>query len=218
MQAQKEAPADMQCRDKFLLQCVVVSPGSTAKDITAEMFSKESGNHVEECKLRVSYVPPPQPPSPVREGSEEGSSPRATVSDNGTVNQTSDFNTISKGLLDQQESSTEVKALISRLTEEKRSAIQQNNKLQQELELLRRRSRGGGIPFMPPAGISFEENMIDGTEICTLSDNKDFRSMEVFDFHIPVGDDSLIAAIAAPISQTIWFRFTISVYGVTPLP
>ncbi|KAL8500329.1 hypothetical protein ACS0TY_020072 [Phlomoides rotata] len=112
------------------------------------MFSKESGNHVEECKLRVSYVPPPQPPSPVREGSEEGSSPRATVSDNGTVNQTSDFNTISKGLLDQQESSTEVKALISRLTEEKRSAIQQNNKLQQELELLRRRSRGGGIPFM----------------------------------------------------------------------
>lgn len=37
MQAQKEAPADMQCRDKFLLQCVVVSPGSTPKDITAEM-------------------------------------------------------------------------------------------------------------------------------------------------------------------------------------
>lgn len=37
MQAQKEAPPDMQCRDKFLLQSVVVSPGSTPKDITAEM-------------------------------------------------------------------------------------------------------------------------------------------------------------------------------------
>ena len=37
MQAQKEAPADMQCKDKFLLQCVVASPGATAKDVTPEM-------------------------------------------------------------------------------------------------------------------------------------------------------------------------------------
>lgn len=59
-------------------------------------FSKDSGNNVDECKLRVSYVPPPQPPSPVREGSEEGSSPRASVSDNGTVNQSSEFNNVSK--------------------------------------------------------------------------------------------------------------------------
>ncbi|XP_011090261.1 vesicle-associated protein 1-1 [Sesamum indicum] len=149
MQAQKEAPPDMQCRDKFLLQSVVVKPGSTAKDITAEMFNKESGNHVEECKLKVSYVPPPQPPSPVREGSEEGSSPRASVSDNGTVNQTSEFNVMSKGF-ERQESTSEVKALISRLNEEKHSAIQQNNKLQQELELLKRQSNRsrGGIPFM----------------------------------------------------------------------
>lgn len=41
---------------------------------------------VEECKLRVIYVSPPQPPSPVPEGSEEGSSPRGSVSDNGHVN------------------------------------------------------------------------------------------------------------------------------------
>ncbi|WMV49546.1 hypothetical protein MTR67_042931 [Solanum verrucosum] len=40
----------------------------------------------------------------------------------------------------------QTKALISKLTEEKISVVQQNNKLQQELELLRRernRSRGG---------------------------------------------------------------------------
>lgn len=37
MQAQKEAPADMQCKDKFLLQSVKVNDGTTAKDITAEM-------------------------------------------------------------------------------------------------------------------------------------------------------------------------------------
>lgn len=39
MQAQKEAPPDMQCRDKFLLQSVVVSSGVTGKDITPEMVS-----------------------------------------------------------------------------------------------------------------------------------------------------------------------------------
>ncbi|KAJ0478643.1 putative major sperm protein (MSP) [Helianthus annuus] len=88
MQAQREAPLDMQCKDKFLLQSAVASPGATTKDITPELFNKESGNRVEECKLKVNYVDPPQPPSPVREGSEEGSSPRASVSDNGTINTT----------------------------------------------------------------------------------------------------------------------------------
>lgn len=37
MQAQKEAPSDMQCKDKFLLQSVVAGPGTTPKDITPEM-------------------------------------------------------------------------------------------------------------------------------------------------------------------------------------
>lgn len=55
-------------------------------------FSKEAGHRVEETKLRVVYVAPPRPPSPVREGSEEGSSPRASVSDNGTA---SDFTAVS---------------------------------------------------------------------------------------------------------------------------
>ncbi|KAK2986168.1 hypothetical protein RJ640_008851 [Escallonia rubra] len=150
MQAQKEAPPDMQCKDKFLLQSAVASPGATTKDITPEMFNKESGNQVEECKLRVSYVPPPQPPSPVREGSEEGSSPRASVSDNGNVN-TSEFNAaVSRAYVESHENSSETRAIISKLTEEKNSAIQLNSKLHQELELLRRegnRSRGG-IPFI----------------------------------------------------------------------
>ena len=37
---------------------------------------------VEECKLRVVYVSPAQPPSPVH----EGSLPRGSVSDNGHAN------------------------------------------------------------------------------------------------------------------------------------
>ncbi|KAG9452338.1 hypothetical protein H6P81_005242 [Aristolochia fimbriata] len=149
MQAQREAPPDMQCKDKFLLQSVIANPGATAKDITPEMFNKESGNLVEECKLRVVYVAPPQPPSPVPEGSDEGSSPRASLSDNGNLT-SSDFSAVSKSFAEPQEKASEMKALISRLSEEKTVAIQQSNKLRQELELLRREGskQSGGISFI----------------------------------------------------------------------
>lgn len=149
MQAQKEPPTEMQCKDKFLLQSVVVSPGTMAKDITPEMFNKESGNQVDECKLKVVYVQPPQPPSPVREGSEEGSSPRASLSENGAMN-SSEHSNVSRTQIESQDKLLEAKMLISKLTEEKNSAVQINNKLQQELELLRRESNRsrGGIPFM----------------------------------------------------------------------
>ncbi|KAE8702016.1 Vesicle-associated protein 1-4 [Hibiscus syriacus] len=151
MQAQKEAPPDMQCKDKFLLQSVVASPGATIKDVTPEMFNKESGHQVEECKLRVVYAPP-RPPSPVREGSEEDSSPRASVSDNGSLN-AADLSYVSRAHVERhepQEGSSDVRSVISKLTEEKNSAIQQNNKLQQELGLLRREAKRnqGGIPFV----------------------------------------------------------------------
>nr|KJB41074.1 hypothetical protein B456_007G089000 [Gossypium raimondii] len=124
MQAQKEAPPDMQCNDKFLLQSVVASPGATAKDITSEMFNKESEHHVEECKLRVIYVAAPRPPSPVREGSEEGLSPRASVSDNGSLNAAE---SVSRTRLEQHK--------------------HQDNS---DDDLLRRESKrgNGGIPFM----------------------------------------------------------------------
>ncbi|KAH9733206.1 Vesicle-associated protein 1-1 [Citrus sinensis] len=151
MQSQKEAPPDMQCKDKFLLQGVVASPGATAKDITPEMFNKEAGHHVEECKLRVLYVAPPRPPSPVHEGSEEGSSPRASVSDNGNFS-ASEFSAAVTFVeqYEPQDKSTEARALISKLTEEKNSVIQKNNKLQQELELLRRQANrsSSGLPFI----------------------------------------------------------------------
>ncbi|XP_022757018.1 vesicle-associated protein 1-2-like isoform X2 [Durio zibethinus] len=137
MQAQKEAPLDMQCKDKFLLQSVVASPGATLKDITPEMFNKESGHHVEECKLRVVYVAPPRPPSPVREGSEEGSSPRASVSDNGSLN-AAEYTSVPRAHVEghePQDYSSDTRSLITKLTEEKNSAIQHNNKLQQELRM-----------------------------------------------------------------------------------
>ncbi|XP_022996410.1 vesicle-associated protein 1-2-like [Cucurbita maxima] len=152
MQAQKEAPADMQCKDKFLLQSVKTFDGATAKDINAEMFNKEAGHVVEECKLKVVYSPPAQPPSPVPEGSEEGSSPRGSISENGNFNDT-ELNTATRGYVDRsepQDKSAEARALIAKLTEEKNSALQQNNKLRQELELLKRdgRKNGGGVSFL----------------------------------------------------------------------
>lgn len=48
-------------------------------------FNKEEGKDVHEAKLKVLYVSPPQPPSPITESNEEeGLSPKATAAvDNG---------------------------------------------------------------------------------------------------------------------------------------
>ncbi|XP_042382537.1 vesicle-associated protein 1-2-like [Zingiber officinale] len=139
MQAQREAPPDMQCKDKFLVQSVVIDQDAATKDVTIEMFAKESGNVVNEVKLRVLYVPPPQPPSPVPEGSEEGSSPRPSLSDNGNLN-ASELLDATRAYADgiQQEKPSENIALLTKLTEEKNAAVEQNKKLKQELELVRR--------------------------------------------------------------------------------
>nr|KJB49084.1 hypothetical protein B456_008G113000 [Gossypium raimondii] len=84
MQAQKEAPPEP-CRDKFLVQSVVTPDGTTSKDITPEMFNKEDGRVVNEFKMRVIYIPA-NPPSPVPEGSEEGTPPRASSQENANQN------------------------------------------------------------------------------------------------------------------------------------
>ncbi|KAE8708639.1 Vesicle-associated protein 3-1 [Hibiscus syriacus] len=110
MQAQKEAPPDMQCRDKFLLQSVKVNDGVTANDITAEMLhqykkGRKRGLQRESlfqmgdvCSLRFCF------------------GARA----------------FTEGL-EAQNMSSEARALVTKLTEEKNRAIQQNNKLRQEL-------------------------------------------------------------------------------------
>ncbi|OAY77404.1 Vesicle-associated protein 1-2 [Ananas comosus] len=128
---------------------VIVNDGATAKEVTAEMFAKESGNLVNEVKLRVLYVPPPQPPSPVPEESEEGSSPRPSVSDNGNWS-AAELSSVPRGHAENEEKDPESKALISRLIEEKNSAIQQNNKLRQELDILRREvsKQSGGFSLI----------------------------------------------------------------------
>lgn len=73
MAAQTEAPVDMICKDKFLVQSFVAWDGATAKDITPEMFEKSQGKAIEEFKMRVFFIPA-NPPSVVQKETEEGSS------------------------------------------------------------------------------------------------------------------------------------------------
>uniref|UniRef100_M8BMJ8 Vesicle-associated membrane protein/synaptobrevin-binding protein n=1 Tax=Aegilops tauschii TaxID=37682 RepID=M8BMJ8_AEGTA len=118
MQALKQAPPDMQCKDKFLVQSAVVTEGTAVKDITGEMMQA----------TRESDEPP-----------------LSSVS----------ILTSSAVFLAHKEPSeitTETSPLISRLTEERNSAIQQNNKLREELDLVRReiskQNGNGGFPLV----------------------------------------------------------------------
>lgn len=137
MQPQLELPPDMECKDKFLVQSVITNPGSTPKDINPDMFNRSGGNHVEECKLKVIYVSPPRKPSPVPEDSEEGTSPTTSETD---LQEHSE----------PQDNSMKARDLILRLMEERDSIIQQNAKLNRDLELLRngRQEHRTGVPLL----------------------------------------------------------------------
>ncbi|KAL5648127.1 hypothetical protein ACJX0J_042482, partial [Zea mays] len=88
MQAQPDAPPDMHCKDKFLVQSAIVAKEIMPKEVTGDMFTKDSVNIVDEVKLKVVYTAP---------------------------------------------SFSAPFALISKLMEEKNSAVELNNKLRQEL-------------------------------------------------------------------------------------
>ncbi|KAI9084824.1 hypothetical protein K1719_033230 [Acacia pycnantha] len=58
MQALKEAPEDMACKDKFLIQSTIVPVGTTDEDITSSLFAKDNDRYVEENKLKVALISP----------------------------------------------------------------------------------------------------------------------------------------------------------------
>ncbi|XP_022144556.1 vesicle-associated protein 1-2-like isoform X2 [Momordica charantia] len=62
MLAQRAAPPDMQCKDKFLVQGTVILPGTSEEDITSDVFAKDSSKHIEEKKLKVFLVSATPPP------------------------------------------------------------------------------------------------------------------------------------------------------------
>lgn len=85
LQAQRESPPDMQCKDKFLVQSTAVPPSTDSDDIppdavycnfsvlysiliasptdtcnnyTLAQFNKDAEGKIEECKLKVVYTAP----------------------------------------------------------------------------------------------------------------------------------------------------------------
>ncbi|KAJ9185912.1 hypothetical protein P3X46_005486 [Hevea brasiliensis] len=62
MQAPKATSNEKVCKDKFLIQSIVVPVGTTEKDITSNMFNKDDGKYIEEIKLKVGLISPPQSP------------------------------------------------------------------------------------------------------------------------------------------------------------
>ncbi|XP_002974200.2 vesicle-associated protein 1-3 isoform X1 [Selaginella moellendorffii] len=64
MQAQREAPADFQCKDKFMILSVVATEQTTVDDIQSKMFTKEDSQGICDIKLKVVYLPGDSAPSP----------------------------------------------------------------------------------------------------------------------------------------------------------
>ncbi|XP_051127212.1 vesicle-associated protein 2-2-like isoform X2 [Andrographis paniculata] len=63
MQAQKLAPSDMHCKDKFLIQSTMAPFGTTEDQITPAMFAKDTHKYMEETKLRVVLATAPNSPA-----------------------------------------------------------------------------------------------------------------------------------------------------------
>ncbi|KAF8096237.1 hypothetical protein N665_0313s0010 [Sinapis alba] len=111
LQAQREYPPDMQCKDKFLLQSTTVPPHTDVDELPQDTFTKDSSKTLTECKLKVSYIATPTP----QRSSESG----ATSGDGNGSESIS----------------------VTRLKEERDAAVKQTQQLQHDLEMLKKRRR-----------------------------------------------------------------------------
>ncbi|CAK9184984.1 unnamed protein product [Ilex paraguariensis] len=128
LQAQQEYPPDMQCKDKFLIQSTTVPPHTDVDELPQDIFTKDSGRTIEECKLRVVYISPHAAPGTSGEGFKQS------------------FDTSS---MDHPTSSEDNQAL-QHLKGERDAAIRLTQQLQQDLEMLkgrRSRKRDSGFSF-----------------------------------------------------------------------
>lgn len=179
MQAQKTAPPDMQLKDKFLIQTTIAPYGSGDEDILPALFSKESGKYVDEAKLRVVLVSPPNSPvlqpingalkqEPINEapvvkenlvskdqaplsGVVNFSQVPLSAVENSPPTNVKELEVLKLKISNLESKLNEAEKSIVTLKNEKSSAVQQREKLQQELELLRRRPDARvqvGFPFL----------------------------------------------------------------------
>jgi hypothetical protein len=57
MEAQEEAPPNLQCKDLFVIQTIFVRPGATTKDITPKMVTTNSKLFLDrDYKITILYV------------------------------------------------------------------------------------------------------------------------------------------------------------------
>nr|CAD1844958.1 unnamed protein product [Ananas comosus var. bracteatus] len=138
LQAQKEYPNDMQCKDKFLIQSTKVPPSADIDEIPPDTFNKEGDKVIEELKLRVVYANPAE--------KESG------LTSSRSLKKGSD------DLMMLKNSSIEEIQTVQRLREERDATIQQNHQLQRELEMLKRRKNrkrdaGFSLTFAAFAGL-----------------------------------------------------------------
>ncbi|KAK8650243.1 hypothetical protein V6N13_139889 [Hibiscus sabdariffa] len=119
LQAQREYPLDMQCKDKFLLQSTLVpaTANTDVDDLPADTFNKESGREIQECKLKVLYVTP-----------------------------SSRGNSEDEGFKSYPEHGTDSNSTVQHLKEERDAAVRQTLQLQQELDFLKRRRQRRNEP------------------------------------------------------------------------
>uniref|UniRef100_A0A0D9W7Z9 MSP domain-containing protein n=1 Tax=Leersia perrieri TaxID=77586 RepID=A0A0D9W7Z9_9ORYZ len=120
MQAPNEVLFDYHCKDKFLVQSVVVRHGATMRDFVPELFTKAPGRVIEEFKMRVVYIAA-NPPSPVPEEEEEDASPRSDVMSY-EVKMTSVFDSGA--------------SVESTLVAKREYSVEENQKLEKQMELL----------------------------------------------------------------------------------
>jgi len=111
LQAQREYPPDMHCKDKFLLQSTIVPPNTDVDELPQDTFIKDIGRDVEECKLRVVYTSP--------------ASAHATSEDHAL-----------RGSRRSPDTSNDA---LQRLKDERDAAFRQTQQLQLELDSLKRR-------------------------------------------------------------------------------
>ncbi|KAJ6415669.1 hypothetical protein OIU84_004465 [Salix udensis] len=111
LQAQREYPPDMHCKDKFLLQSTIMPPHADVDELPPDTFNKDSdGKVIHDMKLRVLYIPP--------------SSTQGNSEDEGLKGSTQ---------------IPDANSAVQSLKDERDAAIRQTQLLQQELDLLRRR-------------------------------------------------------------------------------
>ncbi|KAJ8511342.1 hypothetical protein OPV22_001776 [Ensete ventricosum] len=140
LQAQKEYPPDMQCKDKFLIQSAKVPPSNDMDEIPSDTFNKDGDKVIEELKLRVVYTSPSQSG---RGNSEEESGLASSATGKRDMHKNS---------------SNEEIQMLQHLKEERDTILQQNHQFQRELDMLKRRRNrksdaGFSLTFAAFAGL-----------------------------------------------------------------